>query len=220
MTGVEMLPAEFLRRKAVVYIRQSTQAQVQAHTESTRRQYELVDLARREVVLVIHWKGGQHSELRVRRRKSGEHGCRTSEEAMVVIRSMATRWADEDIAASLNRMGMRTGQRKTWTAHRVGSLRRVHGIHAYRSAEKDGQWLTLTEAAAMLGVSSYQVRRLIKDGILIADQVVPDAPYQISVSDVQGERVATALAARKGPCRSNQQTERSCQPPRLSGQVG
>ena len=166
-----------------------------------------IDEAAREVVLVIHWKGGQHSELRVRKPKSGEHGCRTSEEAMAVIRSMATRWADEDIAASLNRMGMRTGQGKTWTAHRVGSLRRVHGIHAYRSAEKDGQWLTLTEAAAMLGVSSYQVRRLVKDGILIADQVVPDAPYQISVSDVQGERVATALAARKGPCRSNQQTE-------------
>jgi DNA invertase Pin-like site-specific DNA recombinase len=166
-----------------------------------------IDEATREVVLVIHWKGGQHSELRVRKPKSGEHGCRTSEEALAVIRSMATRWADEDIAASLNRMGMRTGQGKTWTAHRVGSLRRVRGIHAYRSAEKDGQWLTLTEAAAMLGVSSYQVRRLIKDGILIADQVVPDAPYQISVSDVQGERVATALAARKGPCRSNQQTE-------------
>ena len=166
-----------------------------------------IDEATREVVLMIHWKGGQHSELRVRKPRSGEHGCRTSEEAMAVIRSMATRWTDEDIAASLNRMGMRTGQGKTWTAHRVGSLRRVHGIHAYRSAEKDGQWLTLTEAAAMLGVSSYQVRRLIKDGILIADQVVPDAPYQISVSDVQGERVATALAARKGPCRSNQQTE-------------
>ena len=38
MSGVEMLPAEVLRRKAVVYIRQSTQAQVQAHTESVRRQ--------------------------------------------------------------------------------------------------------------------------------------------------------------------------------------
>ena len=47
MTASDPLPAEVLRRKAVVYIRQSTQAQVQAHTESTRRQYELVDLARR-----------------------------------------------------------------------------------------------------------------------------------------------------------------------------
>jgi len=35
------------------------------------------------------------------------------------MRSMATRWSDEDIAASLNRMGMPTGQGKTWTAHRV-----------------------------------------------------------------------------------------------------
>jgi hypothetical protein len=35
----------------------------------------------------------------------------------------------------LNRMGMPTGQGKTWTAHRVSSVRRVNGIHAYRSAE-------------------------------------------------------------------------------------
>ena len=47
------------------------------------------------------------------------------------MRSMAIRWSDEDIAASLNRMGMPTGRGKTWTAHRVGSLRRVHGIHAF-----------------------------------------------------------------------------------------
>ena len=35
------------------------------------------------------------------------------------MRSMAGRWSDQDIAASLNRMGMPTGQGKTWTAHRV-----------------------------------------------------------------------------------------------------
>ena len=47
MTGADPLPAAVLRRKAVVYVRQSTQAQVQMHAESTRRQYELVDVARR-----------------------------------------------------------------------------------------------------------------------------------------------------------------------------
>ena len=78
-----------------------------------------VDEAAREVVLTIHWRGGQHSQLRIRKPKSGEHGCRTPEEALAVMRSMATRWSDEDIAASLNRMGMPTGQGKTWTAHRV-----------------------------------------------------------------------------------------------------
>jgi hypothetical protein len=106
-----------------------------------------VDEEAREVILTIHWRGGQHSQLRVRKPRRGEHGCRTPEEALAVIRSMASRWSDENIAASLNRMGMRTGQGKTWTAHRVSSLRRVHGIHAYRSAEKNGEWLTMRDAA-------------------------------------------------------------------------
>jgi hypothetical protein len=77
-----------------------------------------VDEAARDVILTIHWRGGQHSQLRVRKPKSGEHGCRTPDEALAVIRSMAARWPDEHIAASLNRMGMRTDHGKTWTAHR------------------------------------------------------------------------------------------------------
>jgi excisionase family DNA binding protein len=161
-----------------------------------------VDEAVREVVLTIHWRGGQHSQLRVRKPKTGEHGCRTPEEALAVMRSMATRWSDADIAASLNRMGMPTGQGKTWTAHRVSSLRRVHGIRAYRSAEKNGEWLTMSEAAAMLGVSNHRIRRLIKDGILPAEQVVPGAPYQIRASDLQQERVTAAIGRTVRPCRT------------------
>jgi hypothetical protein len=68
-----------------------------------------------------------------------------------IMRAMAGRWSDQDIAASLNRMGMPTGQGKTWTAHRVGSIRRVNGIHGHLSAEKNSEWLTLRDAAAKLG---------------------------------------------------------------------
>lgn len=155
----------------------------------------------REIVLTIHWRGGQHSQFRTRKPQSGEHGCRTSDEAVAVIRSMATRWSDEDIAATLNRMALPTGQGKTWTAHRVSSLRRVRGIHAYRPAEKNGEWLTMSEAAAKLGVSNHQIRRLIKAGVLAADQVVPDAPYQIRASDLQDQRIINALARKGRPCR-------------------
>lgn len=162
-----------------------------------------VDEQAREVILTIHWRGGQHSQLRVRKPKSGEHGCRTPEEALAVMRSMASRWSDEDIAATLNRMGMLTGQGKTWTAHRVGSLRTVHGIHAYRSAEKEGQWLTMSEAAQSLGVTNHVIRRLIKDGILAAEQVVARAPYQIRASDLQSESVTIAIARKGRPCRPN-----------------
>jgi DNA invertase Pin-like site-specific DNA recombinase len=45
-TRSETLPASVLGRKAVVYVRQSTQAQVETNTESQRRQYELVEVAR------------------------------------------------------------------------------------------------------------------------------------------------------------------------------
>jgi DNA invertase Pin-like site-specific DNA recombinase len=46
-TSDALLPATLLQRKAVVYVRQSTPQQVQANLESQRRQYELVEVARR-----------------------------------------------------------------------------------------------------------------------------------------------------------------------------
>src|SRR6201997_2270708 len=45
--SAEILPAALLKRKAVVYVRQSTQTQVQTNLESQRRQYDLVGEARR-----------------------------------------------------------------------------------------------------------------------------------------------------------------------------
>lgn len=47
MTNIDLLPAAVLRRKAVVYVRQSSQTQVQTNLESQRRQYDLVEEARR-----------------------------------------------------------------------------------------------------------------------------------------------------------------------------
>ncbi len=161
-----------------------------------------LDERTREIVLTIHWRGGQHSQVRVVKPKSGEHGCRTSDEALAVMRSMAGKWSDEHIAATLNRMGLPTGQGKTWTAHRVGSVRMVNDIRAYRSAHKDGQWLTMSEAAAKLGVNNHRIRRLIKEGLLLAEQVVPRAPYQIRASDLLDPKVLEAIARTSGPCRA------------------
>src|SRR5262252_4932195 len=46
MTSSDLLPASALKRKAVVYVRQSTQSQVMTNLESQRRQYDLVEVAR------------------------------------------------------------------------------------------------------------------------------------------------------------------------------
>src|ERR1019366_9834725 len=41
-----LIPAAVLKRKAVVYVRQSTQSQVMTNLEGQRRQYDLVEVAR------------------------------------------------------------------------------------------------------------------------------------------------------------------------------
>jgi ribosomal protein L19E len=88
-------------------------------------------------------------------------------------------------------------------------LRRVRGIHAYKSAEKGGEWLTMSEAATKLGVSNHQIRRLIKEGVLPEKQVVFDAPWQIRALDLQEERDKAALARKGRPCRAISENQTS-----------
>lgn len=165
-----------------------------------------VDEAKREIVLVVHWHGGQHSELRIKKPASGEHSRKASPEADAVIREMATQWSAEHIAATLNRMGLLTGQGLTWSARRVESYRTTAGISAYESANKDGRCLTMHEAARAVGATSHAIRRLINKGILPARQVVKDAPWQIQAADLERPEVQEALRRRQrrgqSPCRN------------------
>jgi hypothetical protein len=81
--------------------------------------------------LLIHWKGGVHTELRVRRRRRGEHGSTTSADIVDAIRGLALVCPDAFIALVLNRNGRTTGLRNPWSAGRVTSLRKSHRIPAY-----------------------------------------------------------------------------------------
>lgn len=73
------------------------------------------------------------------------------------------------------------------------------GSGAY--AEKNGEWLTMSEAAAALRVTNYRIRRLISDRILSAEQVVSGARYQIRGADLEAEHVLAAIARTSRPCR-------------------
>ncbi|HJX53362.1 MAG TPA: recombinase family protein [Polyangia bacterium] len=157
-----------------------------------------IDEEARELILVIHWRGGHHSEHRVKKPQTGEHTKSASVEADTVIRDMATKWSDEHIAAMLNRMRLPTGQCLTWTAKRVSSHRRNHNIPGYESKTKDGRCLTMSEAAQYLGVSRYAIRSLIENGVLPARQVVKDAPWQILAADLCRPEVEQALHACDG----------------------
>lgn len=156
-----------------------------------------VDEEGREVILLIHWRGGQHSELRVRKPNPGEHTMRNSAEVDQVIRQMGTRWSDEHIAATLNRMGSATPFGHTWDAKRVAGYRHTKAIPGYESAVKDGRCLTMVEAAAKAGTTCHAIRKLIRGGILPAKQYVFDAPWQILASDLERPEVQQALSSRR-----------------------
>ncbi len=81
------------------------------------------DDASREIVLVLHWHGGRHTEVRVPRPWSGRTKRCTDAEAIALVRRMAGRWPDDAIAAQLNLVGWRTGTGNHWTRLRVRELR-------------------------------------------------------------------------------------------------
>ncbi len=155
------------------------------------------DDRQREIVLVIHWAGGRHSEVRLARPKAGEHRHRTGPDAEGVVRRMAGAWPDPDIAASLNRLRLRTGAGNTWTASRVLSLRKRLRLVDYDEARATPM-LTLNQAADRLGVGPWVLRRLIKLGILEATQVVPCAPWQLDPSVLDTEAIRKAAKAVEG----------------------
>jgi DNA invertase Pin-like site-specific DNA recombinase len=156
-----------------------------------------VDDEKREIMLVIHWRGGQHSELRVRKPQPGEHTMKNPVEVDEVVRQMGARWSDEHIAATLNRMGSKTPFGHTWSAKRVAGYRRTKSIPGYESAIKDGRCLTMVEAADKAGVSCHAIRVLIRQGILPAKQYVFDAPWQILAADLERLEVQDALRRRR-----------------------
>ncbi len=158
-----------------------------------------VDEGTSEIVLVIHWIGGRHTELRVPKNPTGRHGHTTGEDATEVVRRMAGRWPDEQIAATLNRLRLRTGVGNTWNELRVRGVRQRLGLPAHGPADKARSTLTLNQAAEHLGVSATVVRKLIARKQLPARQAAPSAPWEISVAALDSEPVhRAAQRAREG----------------------
>lgn len=158
-----------------------------------------VDDSANEIVLAIHWTGGRHSELRVKKNPTGRHSRCTNMEAIEIIRRMAGRYPDEQIASTLNRLGLKTGTGNTWIEQRIRTVRSYHELPAYDS--KIGRsTLTLEEASDRLGVSHKVVRRLIESKAIEATQVVSCAPWEISPQAIQSEEVLREVArVKRGP---------------------
>ncbi len=106
-----------------------------------------IDQAAAEIVLVVHWIGGAHSEIRLPRRRRGQRN-HTSADVIAAVRQLVLIANDDLIAGILNRNGLVTGNGNRWTRERVTSMRSHHRIPVHKPAE-DGvePWLQLNKAA-------------------------------------------------------------------------
>jgi DNA invertase Pin-like site-specific DNA recombinase len=146
--------------------------------------------------LRLHWAGGVHTELRVERNKPGQHRHSADRSVIELVSELAKICQDKTIAAILNRLGYKTGQEKTWNASRVAGLRGYHKIAPF---QKQDDWITQEEAARELQVSDTVVKRLIRERVLPAKQVVKFAPWIIEKEDLLLPAVQQQVkAARRG----------------------
>ncbi len=144
-----------------------------------------IDEQRSEVVLTIHWQGGVHTELRVPRRRRGT-ATRTAPDIISAVGILARVSTDEMIASFLNRNNLKTGRGNRWTKERITSLRSYHQIPCYGAENKEIEgWMTLTEAAEFLHLSSRTVRIAVERGEIQGEHPLADGPWVFRRSDLE-----------------------------------
>lgn len=144
------------------------------------------------VSLMLHWRGGSHTKLKVHKQRSGEHGRATSREAEELIRDLSAMCEDSQISSVLNRLGYKTGTGLTWNEPRVRHFRSRRGLPGF-DPSAPRSWVNLNQAAKELDVCHSTLRLLIDRGILPARQVVKHAPWKIEAADLLRSEVQEAV---------------------------
>ena len=156
-----------------------------------------LDDATAEIVIVVHWMGGAHTEHRLPRRRRGQRNS-TPADIVEAVRMLALAVKDAAIAGLLNRNGLKTGNGNRWTRERVTSLRSGYRIPVYCPA-KDGvePWLNLRHAAAVVGVAPRTLRLAAERGEIDALHPLGDGPWLFRRTDLEGPAARSiALRAR------------------------
>jgi hypothetical protein len=145
-----------------------------------------IDQEAAEIVLVVHWVGGVHSEIRLPRRRRG-HRSSTSADVIAAVRQLVLIANDDLIAGILNRNKLVTGHGNRWTRERVTSLRSHHRIPVYRPVDDGSEpWLNLTKAAAYIGISAKTLRLAAERREIDAIHPLPDGPWMFSRTTLDG----------------------------------
>lgn len=147
------------------------------------------------IIMVLHWQGGDHTQLEFLRSKSGQTRYRTSKDTITLVSELAYVLPDRQIVCVLNRIGLRSAFGHTWNVGLLRSFRGKHKIPVYTEGARLARGeLTADEASKILKASPSTVRRWLELKVLKGKQACPTAPWVIQRSEV--ERFATMANTR------------------------
>jgi DNA invertase Pin-like site-specific DNA recombinase/predicted N-acetyltransferase YhbS len=136
-----------------------------------------IDPEAAEIVLVVHWIGGVHSEMRLPRRRRGQRNS-TAADVIAAVRQLVLIANDDVIAGILNRNGLLTGHGNRWTRERVTSLRSHHQIPVHKPTEDgDEPWLNLSKAAKLMRIAPKTLRLAAQAAEIEAIHPLSDGPW-------------------------------------------
>ena len=145
-----------------------------------------VDKQARAAALTLYWEGGASTSVTVTLPRLGTPWRTTDTSTVDLVRRLAQHYDDAAIAGALARQGRRTGTGLAFTKNRVADLRHAHGIPApgknVTPAGQDDDVVSITKAAAELGVGISTIYRWLADGFIPGEQAEPGAPWRIRLT--------------------------------------
>jgi DNA invertase Pin-like site-specific DNA recombinase len=148
-----------------------------------------LDDARDEVAMTVHWTGGRHTEIRVARVRTGRYPDDRHPSPVEVIRTLGAHWPDRELAVTMNRMRCKRNDGESWTTLRVRALRERLGVPPFDPAAAGPETISVAETARRLKICVGSVLRMIKAGVLPAQQLMPCAPWEVPVEALESESV-------------------------------
>ena len=151
----------------------------------------------RDVTVKIRWIGGAVTNkiVHLPKVRSKRH---TSLDLVELVRQLAQKFNDDQIARILVRQGRKTATGLSFSAHKIANLRRNYGIPRYKKPKgEQPKTYTAQQAAQILQVSTPTIHNWLNAGFIKGEQMTEGAPWEILLTDDDIERL-TAQDAPEG----------------------
>jgi DNA invertase Pin-like site-specific DNA recombinase len=143
-----------------------------------------------EAKLILRWHGGQITETVAKLNNRRQPAIRTDEDTLELVRQLAEYYDDATIAGVLNRQNRKTAHGHSFSANRVGNLRRHWKIPRHERSDDAApdETVNVNHAAEILGVAPSTILRWLAEGYIAGEQITPGAPWRISITQELKDR--------------------------------